>query len=471
MLLRLANRASSGHGRIVPITLQGYQGLNSRPYAADARTGRQPQNGSNNPQRSPQDQTWRRDTPLRFEAKSSPTSKPRQEQIDGSSRDAYTPQPTEKAGSSASPGDVQDQKGDYSVQQPEFESTASSQGGKDADVEHAPSGSELGNEDVGTSSKLRKASQPPSEAQEGGKPSSAALPDLRRGIPSTFAQDFSDRSSSFRDKETESSELNLTEDTGSGAGRGRDNADLDGENLTSIERRRLRFARYLYIIAAALGTSGAILLGQNWANEEEARKHPAAPNGFSIGAIYNRIKARTAESLGFWLDPAFPELLPDQHPDYIPPGTPTLVLSLEDLLVHSNWSRERGWQVAKRPGVDYFLRYLSQYYELVIFTTVSRMNAEMVILKLDPFRVVQWPLYREATRFVNGQPVKVRLSSGYVEVLLTRIRTSLRLIVLFPRPSSSTLCLITYNCSRTMQSYYPNGAERLVIPRPKTLSP
>ena len=68
----------------------------------------------------------------------------------------------------------------------------------------------------------------------------------------------------------------------------------------------------------------------------------------------------------------------------------TLLLSLDDLLVTSTWDvscfivllyffthsranyllqRQRGWRTAKRPGVDYFLAYLSQFYEIVIFTT------------------------------------------------------------------------------------------------------
>ncbi|KAI9717583.1 MAG: mitochondrial inner membrane protein required for protein import [Chrysothrix sp. TS-e1954] len=311
---------------------------------------------------------------------------------------------------SATKGDLQDQKGDYSIQQPEFESAASSTKGKDPHVEHAATPSDLPPEqhaEGGKTSKLRAASESPSPgSEEAQQPSSSPLPDLRQGIPSTFDKDFSDRSSSFQSKESETSELNLTEDPATGGGRGRDNPGLDREYLTSIEKRRLRFARYLYTLAAMLGISGTILLGWNWDNEEEARKHPEAPNGLSASAVYGRIKARMAEALGYWLDPAFPDLLPDQHPDFVPPGTPTLVLSLEDLLVHSKWSRQKGWEVAKRPGVDYFLRYLSQYYELVIFTTVSRMNAELVIAKLDPYRVVQWPLFREATRFVNGQPVK-----------------------------------------------------------------
>ena len=63
--------------------------------------------------------------------------------------------------------------------------------------------------------------------------------------------------------------------------------------------------------------------------------------------------------------------------------------------------------MAKRPGVDYFLRYLQQYYELVIFTSVPSHIAEPVIAKLDPFRIVTWPLFREATRYKNGEYIKV----------------------------------------------------------------
>ena len=33
------------------------------------------------------------------------------------------------------------------------------------------------------------------------------------------------------------------------------------------------------------------------------------------------------------------------------------------------FQREHGWRTAKRPGVDYFLAYMSQFYEIVIFTT------------------------------------------------------------------------------------------------------
>jgi import inner membrane translocase subunit TIM50 len=67
--------------------------------------------------------------------------------------------------------------------------------------------------------------------------------------------------------------------------------------------------------------------------------------------------------------------------------------------------------VAKRPGVDYFLRYLNQYYELVLFTSVPSMMADQVLRKLDPFRIIRWPLFREATKYKDGEYVKVGFSS------------------------------------------------------------
>ena len=38
-------------------------------------------------------------------------------------------------------------------------------------------------------------------------------------------------------------------------------------------------------------------------------------------------------------------------------------------LTNHTLQRVNGWRTAKRPGVDYFLAYLSQFYEIVIFTS------------------------------------------------------------------------------------------------------
>jgi hypothetical protein len=229
--------------------------------------------------------------------------------------------------------------------------------------------------------------------------STTPLPDLRQGIPSTFGQE-----PSFKDKDAESPSLNLTENPAFGGGRRTGNDEQTREYISSIDRRRNQYARLAYLFVAAFTVVGGGILGRSW-EEDDAKMH-SAPNGWSPGAIWGRIKERTGGQLGYYTEPAFGKLLPDMDPSMRAPYT--LVLSLEDLLVASKWDRNKGWQVAKRPGVDYFLRYLSQYYELVIFTSVASMNADPVIRKLDPFRIVSWPLFREGTRYMDGEHVKVR---------------------------------------------------------------
>jgi import inner membrane translocase subunit TIM50 len=154
-----------------------------------------------------------------------------------------------------------------------------------------------------------------------------------------------------------------------------------------------------------LGASGALYLGRNWETEEEERAHPDTPSGWGPSLFYNRAQARLRSQLGYYTEPAFPKLLPTVTDQQLPPYT--LVISLEDMLVHSEWSREHGWRVAKRPGAEFFLLYLSQYYEICLFTSQPFAMADPIYRKLDPYHFITWPLYREATRYEDGEYVKV----------------------------------------------------------------
>lgn len=236
----------------------------------------------------------------------------------------------------------------------------------------------------------------PEQVQEATGP----LPDLTQGIPSTLDAEMASSA------KADPASLNVTEDP-SQPGGGGGGGDLPKEAyISSIERRRSRYFSWaVATLAAGLVTAG-VYLGRNWESEEEEKKHPDAPSGWGIVLFWNRVKARWSGSLDYYTEPAFPKLLPDTDPAWERPYT--LVISLEDMLVHSEWTREHGWRMAKRPGVDYFLRYLSQYYELVIFTSVSSMIGQPVIQKLDPYRIVMWPLFREATKYQSGEYIKVR---------------------------------------------------------------
>ncbi|KAL8779717.1 MAG: hypothetical protein Q9213_006806 [Squamulea squamosa] len=241
----------------------------------------------------------------------------------------------------------------------------------------------------------------PAEAQAQQQQPQYPLPDLTQGIPSTLEAELDQKA------QANTSDLHVAEtpaDASSAGGR-RGGADLPkSANITSMERRRNRLANYMYATLLGLGIVGAVYLGRNWESEAEEAKHPNAPSGWGFGLFYNRASARLADMLDYYNEPAFAKLLPNPDPAWERPYT--LVLSLEDLLVHSEWTREHGWRMAKRPGVDYFLRYLSQYYELVIFTSLPSMTGDPIIRKLDPYRVVMWPLFREATRYKNGEYIK-----------------------------------------------------------------
>lgn len=243
----------------------------------------------------------------------------------------------------------------------------------------------------------------PAEAQRQVEEQSRPLPDLTQGIPSTLDAELANAAS---ESQTKSQTLKLTEDPSQASPGGRGGGGLpNSAYISSAERRRNRMANWLYASFLLLSVTGTVYLGRNWETEEEELKHPEAPSGWGFALFYNRAKARLAHTLDYYNEPAFPKLLPSLDPSLERPYT--LVLSLEDLLIHSEWTREHGWRMAKRPGVDYFLRYLSQYYELVIFTSVPSMYADPVIRKLDPFRIVMWPLFREATRYKNGEYIKV----------------------------------------------------------------
>lgn len=261
-------------------------------------------------------------------------------------------------------------------------------------------------EDIGVASSTMASGELESSSSQTSK--SMPLPDLTQGIPSSL--DFKDPTSAggtgFRGSSNEDAARFMSvSPIGVGAGKG--GGDLPkSAYISSIDRRRNRIANYAFATLLLLMATETLFLGRNWESKEEEKKHPEAPSGWGPRLFYNRVKARLADTLGYYTEPAFPKLLPDIDPAFERPFT--LVLSLDDLLVHSEWSREHGWRIAKRPGVDYFLRYLQQYYELVIFTSAPVISAEQVVRKLDPYRIVMWPLFREATKYVDGKHVKVR---------------------------------------------------------------
>ncbi|KAI4517662.1 HAD-like protein [Schizophyllum commune Loenen D] len=146
-------------------------------------------------------------------------------------------------------------------------------------------------------------------------------------------------------------------------------------------------------------------MGREWTEEElKERKLTAetAPQG-----RWERTKARYMGILDYFTKPAWTELLPPPHPHPMYHRDYTLIIDLDDLLIKSMWDRQHGYRTAKRPGVDYFLAYLSQFYEIVLFTTQNSYTAEPILENLDRYGMYfTYRLYRESTRSTSGHIVK-----------------------------------------------------------------
>ncbi|KAI0753387.1 HAD-like domain-containing protein [Daedaleopsis nitida] len=177
------------------------------------------------------------------------------------------------------------------------------------------------------------------------------------------------------------------------------------DSLSSIERRR----RFLGRVSLAMMLAGtgvvAWYMGRDW-EEDELKAKKLSP-AEATHSRWERTKARFTGIFDTFTEPLWPELLPPplqghMHRPY------TLLLSVDDLLVTSTWDRQHGWRTAKRPGVDYFLAYMSQFYEIVIFTTQYHYTAMPIIDKLDPYQFyIIHRLFRDACRSENGgTPVK-----------------------------------------------------------------
>lgn len=117
------------------------------------------------------------------------------------------------------------------------------------------------------------------------------------------------------------------------------------------------------------------------------------------------------------------ELLFEVPPD-LPPqegtnvGRKTLVLDLDETLVHSSFCKIRNPDIVitielegefhevyvrKRPGVDEFLLRVAEIYEIVVYTASMAKYANPLLDKLDRHNVVTHRLFREAcTRVATG---------------------------------------------------------------------
>ncbi|KAI4306204.1 hypothetical protein L6164_029499 [Bauhinia variegata] len=98
-----------------------------------------------------------------------------------------------------------------------------------------------------------------------------------------------------------------------------------------------------------------------------------------------------------YADKLLPDLLPQEQHVF------TLVVDLNETLIHYIWTRETGWQTYKRPGVDAFLEHLAQFYEIVVYSDEQSMFVDPVLERLDTKHCIRYRLSRPATKYQDGK--------------------------------------------------------------------
>ncbi|EFA81955.1 dullard-like phosphatase domain containing protein [Heterostelium album PN500] len=109
------------------------------------------------------------------------------------------------------------------------------------------------------------------------------------------------------------------------------------------------------------------------------------------------------------------------HNLILPPCKKTLILDLDETLVHSTLAPvnhhhltvnvvvedvECTFYVIKRPHVDYFIEKVAEWYNVVVFTASMKEYADPLLNKLDPNRLMKKRYFRESCLEKEGNYVK-----------------------------------------------------------------
>eukprot|EP00455_Lapot_gusevi_P043770 TRINITY_DN5370_c0_g1_i3.p1 TRINITY_DN5370_c0_g1~~TRINITY_DN5370_c0_g1_i3.p1 ORF type:complete len:328 (+),score=67.82 TRINITY_DN5370_c0_g1_i3:87-1070(+) len=117
----------------------------------------------------------------------------------------------------------------------------------------------------------------------------------------------------------------------------------------------------------------------------------------------------TWESIKGWFGgSSSTSLLPDAVPDTWGRVPRTIVIDLDGTIMHSDWDREHGWRIRKRPYLDFFFYRLAQLQgvEVVLWTTQNQYVAESLLQVVDRVGHIQHRLYRETTSYHKGTLIK-----------------------------------------------------------------
>ena len=153
------------------------------------------------------------------------------------------------------------------------------------------------------------------------------------------------------------------------------------------EKLKNRGANWVAPLAGVLAVTGGIGYVVYDIRENPNGTFGSLYKGSPVQALVDTVYARFFQEI---FEPSSEKLLPDWgSPFYgnIPPGSPApplLVVDLEKTLIGSEYDMQHGWRHVKRPGLDKFIKDLSNYYEIVIFSENDIGTTQEILMHIDP---------------------------------------------------------------------------------------
>ena len=185
----------------------------------------------------------------------------------------------------------------------------------------------------------------------------------------------------------------------------------------SLTRRVVGYVANFIVLATLGGGALATFASYRYTISEleeelEKAKSKQDSSGTGLSGMWVRGLARYLEirkgaelKMKEFTDPTYHRLLPDMAPE-LKGRIKTLVLDLEDVLIHKEWTRQKGWTIYKRPGVQDFILEMGQFYEMVVFADEPSTYVDPIINRLDVHRVIPYRLYRPETQYHKGKHVR-----------------------------------------------------------------
>ena len=176
----------------------------------------------------------------------------------------------------------------------------------------------------------------------------------------------------------------------------------DGEEKEKSRQNQVKATKYSVIALGTLLAGFTAFAVSEWGPPRRDEHGQAVPDKFSQHALVLQYLLRTWDALWNWKqvleEPVRELLLPDplQAPYVQPPYT--LIIEMNGILTHPEWSYRMGWRFKKRPFVEYLLQQCGPpLFEVVIFTQDPGFTAHPLLDSLDPNGLIMYRLYRDST--------------------------------------------------------------------------